>query len=497
MYFPKKLPQSGGKLCASLYCAVGQTLLRHVHQRSVKLALTLVAPIAAVAMAEDREATVLEELESGGFEVPVAAEIGTIHPGLALAGAHHEIAGEVTQDGRWNHYTIQTDEGALIAVSEGVLRIRLAEFAALEKLEALRRGQAFGMGLKRSAVDVIKTPYEVVKRVVFNPFYALEAVPTEFLRYAGTISDVRQLFQEGIREYAKDAIGYDSAVKGLARAMEIDPKSVNARVREALEGAAWSYWAGYTPLNIVGRHYMPGVDVDKQIGRAGRGNVGSALRDVDRMIRPRSERRQLKRLGISREERHAYTGHPQLAGGRHQLLAKTAYQMKGALNRDAAIRSALPIEEEHLAVALCEEALLLAHYHREQQPLAGVIAPGGRIAGVGSDGTVVIPWAYDHVLWTASVAEEVEITLENLKYLPGAHPVELWSLGGLSTRARAGIEACGVRVVTVDRMEWTEPLTPKGPIGRLKQRYEEDVEQPAASALRQRPDHEPRPWLVP
>ena len=95
---------------------------------------------------------------------------------------------------------------------------------------------------------------------------------------------------------------------------------------------------------------------------------------------------------------------------------------------------------------------ILAAYQQQVSPIQEITAPGIILAQA-TNGSVLIPFPLDYLIWTVRAEQVVKNTLAGLQATgPTPARFELWVTGMVSPLARRQLEAQGIKVVeNVDR----------------------------------------------
>ena len=218
------------------------------------------------------------------FETPPLLSARDLLEPHVLEGPHHRVDDEVRNDGAMNHFLIRSDFGELDASSEEMLEIRLREIQALTRLAEISRSAVFADALKTSAMASV----DAVKNVVTDPAGTIQGVPgglgrtfrglyykgrkaahkageeIEKRRRESTAAEddqtntadgkegfTTQELAERSEKAAKSFFGYNSALRGLARKLQVDPYTSNPILRGELERLAKAAFAAGLSFQAV------------------------------------------------------------------------------------------------------------------------------------------------------------------------------------------------------------------------------------------------------
>jgi len=365
----------------------------------------------------------------------------------------------VTNDGYNNHYVVHSDFGRTEVEGQLVLERRVQEIYAIAFLQELNRGEAAAQGAGNAAKGIILGPWKTAKRIVRNPLYAVTAVPTQIFSLIGIVTDTRLIFQEGVPEYLREQIGYNEAKKQLARGLDVDPNTQNELLQEELGRDAWGYTAGHFPGDIAGDYMMISVPMTVQVGAAGTGNLGGATKDVVDQFTASSERKQLKRLNFSKEEREAFKENAHYTRHTRRDMVDAVYALEDVPNRAAYLKCAMDTEAEAEAIGYSAMSRYMTWSHENETPFQRVFDAGGWPLFYTENEVLVAPIQADYLVWTKDFEDRL---FEMETQVPPWTPIEgreLWVFGDISPRARTEMEERGytVRVrslTTIEGIYW-------------------------------------------
>jgi hypothetical protein len=237
------------------------------------LACTLAAPHAAAAPCD------------GVDEVPV---VDLVEPAL-LSGPLHRVRPCARIEGHMARFEIDTRFGPLVADSIGLLRVRVAELAAVEALERAD----LAVLAARSARSSAARSADAVARVASRPGEAMRELPAGALRFfqrridavgdtardatdrageqltgAGEAYDrvstrpgvvlaeppTEPWWQRGggrVWRLGKDWIGYGRTRRTWARRLGVDPYSSNPLLNQRMDRLAWAALAGDQAVGLA------------------------------------------------------------------------------------------------------------------------------------------------------------------------------------------------------------------------------------------------------
>ena len=111
--------------------------------------------------------------DAGPFETPPILRFEDIQPEIPQLGLYHRIEDEVHNDGYYNRYALSTTFGLLLAQGDDLLRVRLHELRAIQRMDAFRKTDVFA----RAFQSTTRAPFTAVKKLLTRP-----ALPTSRTR---------------------------------------------------------------------------------------------------------------------------------------------------------------------------------------------------------------------------------------------------------------------------------------------------------------------------
>jgi hypothetical protein len=159
------------------------------------------------------------------FETPPVLHAPNLLPDYLLAGEVFTVEAEVRKDGEANHYIIQSPLGDVNARGRHDLEQAIQELRAIALLRDTSKRTGAIVGFNQGMKKFAAAPYNKANRVVFNPLYAIEAVPREIISYAGNAATVGDVVKYGPRVFIRRSLGIDGAREALARRLGVDEET--------------------------------------------------------------------------------------------------------------------------------------------------------------------------------------------------------------------------------------------------------------------------------
>lgn len=430
-----------------------------------------------------------------GYEAPPLLRAADLLPPYLLSGEIFSVDDTVRNDGETNHYTVRSSLGEVTASGRHELERVIQEIRATEYLRAHRKRTGAAMGFNQGAKKVAMAPYHSVKRVVFDPLYAVEAVPTEIADYAGKIATVSDLFKYGPRVFVRRSLGIDGARSDLADRLHVDEETDNDALRREINRVGWGVWLGGLGPDIGEGYLDLSLDLSTEVGNAGEGNLGRAVAALRREVFPRTARRMLRKMDVPKAQIEAFRAHPHYSGRMRERLAEALLTMKDTKGREAFIEWALAVESEPEAREAVRLAQVMAIHHARQVPVLQIAAEDDVLLLEKADERVVVPHIHDYLIWSQPAAERIALAEAMRTEMAPSSSMEVWSTGAFSPRMLAELGDRGHGIRTDVDADYPAFERPRKGLKRLEQRYEQQVEAPLREQLR--PDRPQRLVLEP
>lgn len=139
-----------------------------------------------------------------------------------------------------------------------------------------------------------------------------------------------------------------------------------------------------------------------------------------------------------------FLNNPYFSPALQTIVVEALESMKDVANRELFIKVSLQANGPEMARTITEIATMTAGYNKNIATLQNLLPVGRVLYAKAKDGTVVMVFPADHLLWTERVADIatwlVEIEKEKSGTIPG---FQLWILGDFSKEAQTEIQKMG------------------------------------------------------
>ena len=336
---------------------------------------------------------------AGGYESPPVLNVVDLLPDYLQSGPEFSVDEAVQNDGETNHYVIRSPLGDVEVAGRDALEEAIQELRAIAYLREHRMRAGAAVGFNQGVKKVVSAPYHKVKRVVFNPLYAVEAVPSEIADYAGRIATVGDLFKYGPRVFVRRSLGIDGARKQLARRLHVDDDTENAALQAEIRRIGWGVWLGGLAPEIGEGYIDLGYDLSTEVGNLGEGNLGRAVSALRREVFPRAARHMLRGMDVSKEVTRAFVEHPHYSGRMREAIATALVTMEETAGREAYVAWAMTVEDGVEARRAVRLAQVMALHHAGTEPIARIQHEDAVLLFAMSSGAVA-PFIQDYLIWS-------------------------------------------------------------------------------------------------
>jgi hypothetical protein len=458
-------------------------LERLTDKHAILLVVALLVMVLAASGPADEASS---RVAGGGFEEPGTLSAAELLPPHILSGPEFVVDDAVGHDGEMNHYTVRSPLGDVTAAGRDKLEESIQELRALALLRATpkRTGAivGFNQGLKKVAV----APYHTVKRVAFDPLYAIEAVPGEISEYAGRLASVGDLFKYGPRVFIRRSLGIDGARKALARRLHVDVHTDHDALRAELRRVGWGVWIGGLAPNLGEAYIDLELDLSTEVGSMGESNLGRAVKALRREVFPKAARRMLRRMDVPKDVTRTFRNHPHYSGSMREDLAVALHTMKHTNGRTDYVVWANDADSDHTARQVVRFAQVAALHHAATSAVVEFHG-SGELLLIELDGErVVLPATHDHQIWNRAAAERIEAARGLADEIRPGLAIEMWSTGSVSPRLEEEFAALDVTVRSEVDRAYGPFSPPKRGLARMEQRYEHRFEEPIRNRVRNR-----------
>jgi len=406
---------------------------------------------------------------AASYEQPPSLSAKDVFPGVSLKGDRYTVEPSVPTDGFLTRAVIKSDFGDFVAIGPGMLKTRLHEIDALEKLETFEASEEFQKGAKDSANE----KWESLKQVYDKPKEAVAGISAGVGRFfkrsyraaktgVQTVGDVVHDRAPGVEEgeganlpgktqtqalsddkskyeqaakasgsAAVNILGFSDARRKLAKRLGVDPYTTNPVLDERLDEITWSIFAGNFGIDVA-TSLIPGAIIVTTSGL-----VTSWVWDTPPGdLRVKIEET-LKGINISQEDIDRLLRHRAYPLSYQAALTAALKGLGEVEGHEKIMPLALSVTGVDQARFLLNSVRMLQRYHETVKPLANV-AVLGTVFGTDKSGRIVVTAPADYVSWSADLDK-----FSAQDALSAKNERALYIAGRMSNKAKSTLEKRG------------------------------------------------------
>jgi len=409
------------------------------------------------------------------YEPAAVLSASKILPPELLSGPNHRVQERVTNDGIVNIYKVDSKFGTFNAVSTAMLRIRVQEINAMDRMDKLKGTKEYGDSLKASGLDTLVAAKNMIFQPVKTTTEVVSGVGLMFRRAGDSLFGAKRSDAEDSR--FKSLIGFSNYKRDYAHQLGVDVYSRNQVLQDRLNEIAWTGFAGGMTVSVAMAAVPGGAGI--AMTAIGTTRLTTAIfqttppQDLRRM-----NTEKLKAMGIDEHTTDTFISDSVFSPREQTMLVSALDEMKGVAERDRLVQLAALTDKDDVAYFRQRQMEMYAGYHRAVSPIERFVGVGPVPAARTVKGVLVFNIPVDYVVWTEDVARVVT-TADNLaNQLPGISEKQLWVTGTLSPRARAEMRRLNWKVyernealiVATDKPPSYQKEDPRTPAATLRLR---------------------------
>ncbi len=357
-------------------------------------------------------------------------------------------------------FELESDFGAYQVRGIDMLKTRVHEIDALDRLEEISKTDAFATSFS----EALKNPIVRTWAVARKPITTVTRIPGGVLRYLrGKFFEVKRGSEKiavkkkesKLRRVEKDAdespgavtgaarkvgsttkklsrrhLGFDKAKRDWARRLKVDPYSTNDYLQFELERIAWASSVG----SFAGEFAIPSSSVLSYTLQAQEMVWSKSETELERL-----NAITLKRMGVGMrvqvlfDEMDVYT----LTEKTEMVLTLDSLDVPGRLELAQLL---LEVQSRDEAMLMVKILAVLGSYDQFVEPLERVGVSRGLAVGYGESGEMVLPLALDYLHWSPEIAAPLVSSELN------AGERSLWICGTASAIAKRRLSELGWRL---------------------------------------------------
>jgi hypothetical protein len=379
------------------------------------------------------------------FQAPPVLSARELLPRDMLAGPHFQVEDRVPTDGLLGHFTLRSGFGTFVAPGRELLRIRIAELAAIQHLEATSQTDVFVDAAGRAA----EKPVEAVESLITDPVDTIQGIPAGISRFFDRVelgaksieqsaSDPTKSEQQRAQESAQrigsatiTALGFEQVRRQLAKGLAVDPYTTNPVLSKKLTDTAWVAFSGRLGVNLLVSAFVPG-----STAISGLSFTHDLVYDTPAADLIVLNRQKMVAMGASDAQAQALLANRWFSLSVLTSLVTDLERLAGVAGRPYVLALAATATKEEEARFLAATVHMLARLHVGGVPIRRVITRG-TVVGITPDGAVVVPAPVDYLSWTQRVG-----AFASRSDLRAARR-GVWLTGRMSGAAHQGLTAQG------------------------------------------------------
>ena len=363
-------------------------------------------------------------------------QASTLLPGAPLVGPNYRVDETVRNDGFLNYYTVTVDGESYTVASNALMRQRLLELAALQKMDELKRSDVYQEALKKG----VRAPIDTATGLVTEPVETVRGVARGIGTFAESIG--HSLFggasdqEDGVM---KTALGVDAAKRKVAADLGIDPYTSFPPVRGRLNEIAWAGAGGSLTVSAGFRLTPAPASGVLGAGKMSQGMMSLLAQKTPAELKDINANK-LEQMRVQESVAELFLEHPKFSPTEKTLLVD-ALARTGVSDRQAFVQRAILVQDETMAYFMRRWAQLNAAYHRQVQRAARFVRLGRMPILQREDGVLIAIAPVDHLAWTDAIARRHATNMQSLSGVSNVTGGEIWIEGTISAQARAALEA--------------------------------------------------------
>jgi len=373
------------------------------------------------------------------YETPPTFKASAVLPRQLLAGPSYRIDETVRNDGYLNTYVVHSRFGEFTAESTALLHTRIAEIAAMERMEQVAGSSAFGSSLADKGRQTVQGAVNLVTDPLNTLGGALSGVGKMFARAHENLVESNPSQYEDSR--LRNVIGFSQTKRDYAKEFGVDPYSTNPVLQQKLDALSEAGYAGSITGSAL-QALIPGG-----VGIAVSGVSSTALLgSIDLSLPPadlrKANRDALVKAGVPESLARLFINNAQFTPTQQSLLVRALTSLDGTGGLDAFVEFAAGTEDQDLALFRQRMAQMFAGYAAKVSPLKRFVPLGRFVGALRGNGGLVLAFPLDYLVCTRANADVIEGIDAAARALPAGN-VELWLTGKASPGTKKLLKRLG------------------------------------------------------
>jgi len=369
--------------------------------------------------------------EAGQYEGAPTFSAAQAIQGIPLHGADYSIGDRVPVENFQYVFNVNTKWGPFRVKGSDLLRVRLREVTATEKLEGVNGAETAVKSAGRTAL----APLNTAKDLVTQPAQTIGDTVRGVGHIFGTARATMNATDPHGDRIIASVTGGASARRKQAFNLGVDPNTSFPPLADQLKRVATADAVGATSAN-VGMSFVAGP-AGYAIGATGTvGQVRDMLRDKTPADLEKEGRDLLVAMGVSQGTMNAFYANPNLSPTDKIVIVKVLESLGGVQGRELFLAGAAKAPSVEMGFFYRHQAMLIQQYAKRIAAVRGFVGVGGAPMLMTANGTVsILP--VDYLNWSAPLTQIAS----------ASHGGELWITGNASPMATSQLSALGWKVV--------------------------------------------------
>lgn len=400
-----------------------------MNRRGILIIATLGASLARTAWAAP-----------AAYEQPPTFQAARILPAAWLKGPYHKVDPTVRNDGRMNHYTVDSRFGQVTADSTAELRIRIDEMAALAAMQKVDTTQQFTRQLKQGGKDTLTG----AKSLVTNPVGTITGAVAGIGKIAERAGDALMGDPPSDAEDSRleNAIGYSSTKRNYAAEFRVDPYSSNPLLQQRLNEIAWWGYSGKIAASAASAAIPGGVGAFVSAAKTSNWLEGIPVQMPPSELR-KANRHKLQDMGVSADVSDLFLGNAVYSPVQQTKLVNALMRMNNTADRGQFVKFAVLARDAQVAFFRTRQAEMYANLHTRLKRIERFTPVGTNAAARLEDGTLVFCFPLDYMAWTEANATLAAALDRYVSNQAGPKGKAIYVAGEVSPRAKQGLQDLG------------------------------------------------------
>lgn len=368
------------------------------------------------------------------YEVPAPVSASRLLSDQALSGPGYRVAQQADPFGMLYSFRIDSNYGVFEPHSLQMMRVRLTELEAMNRLKELSEQPLFVQGMGQQ----LERTVTATGKAIMSPIKTIKQMPIGFKKFA---SDIQA--QQAVGEvYGESRSGsYAQVKRELASRLKVDPYTDNQPLQDLLNEVAKNKNRGQLVASIgtlvVGGGAglaLGAVEMNDEFQAVIR-NKSAAQLQVDNHTA-------LIQMGCAVPTVERFLTTPGYTASNCTAIRRALMELGGVRNTCAVLDALPPFAGPESILFAQTQIQMAAQFHRSRTSLTAVKLVENTAVWSDAYGRSYVFSPLEHLYWN----EEIDIGFSNIRSALGGGPLELWISGTATEAATGHLAARGVAV---------------------------------------------------